>query len=129
MSFDAVRESAETKINTWGVLPASYDNVQFDSSSYDEWVRVTVIDGESFPRSIVGGSCKVRRTGFVSVQIFTKQWLGSSLARQYADDISNLFSNTSDGTIVYETASGLRVGHSEDVYQYNVLIPFIYDEV
>jgi len=48
VSFDEVRQSAESLITAWGGLPIAYDNVPFDSSAYDSWVRITVQDGDSF---------------------------------------------------------------------------------
>lgn len=127
MGFDTARGSAEGIISGWGSVPVAYDNVEFDSTAQDNWARITILDGDSFNRSL-GGSC-IRRTGIVVVQLFTKQWLGSSIARKYADELSVLFTNVRDGDVIYDVASVTRVGHETDFYQLNINIPFYIDEV
>lgn len=129
LGFDTIRQSAETIFNSWGTIPVAYDNVRPDFDQKDEaaWARITIVDGDSFNQSL-GGTC-IRRTGDVVIQIFTQQWEGSSLARQYADELSTLFSNKRSGDVQYWVARSLRVGHANDLYQYNVIIPFQYDEV
>lgn len=128
MSFETIRQSAETKIQSWGGLPIAYDNVRFDSNEHDAWVKIVVLDGDSFAGSLAG-SCKIKRTGLIGISINTKQWEGSKAARVYADEISAEFSNTRDGSITYNTAYANRVGYANDVFRLNVYVPFTYHEV
>ena len=125
MSFDTPRKSAETILETWAGLPVAYDNVAFDSTAQAEWVRVTVLDGDSFNAAL--GSACVRSTGLVTVQVFTEQSKGSAGNRKYADQIAALFNGIVDDGVTYHAASLTRVGHSEDFYQMNVTIPFQHD--
>lgn len=127
MGFDTTRSSAEGIISGWGSVPVAYDNVEFDSTAQDNWARITILDGDRFNQSL-GGSC-IRGTGIVVVQLFTKQWQGSAIARGYADELSALFTNVIDGDVVYGVATVTRVGHETDFYQLNINIPFQLDEV
>jgi len=125
MSFDIPRKSAYGILDLWSGLPIAYDNVNFDSNKHKEWVRVTLIDGDSFGTAI-GANC-VRHTGIIVIQIFTQQWVGTGDARRYADEISNLFKGVIDIGVVYKAAKIKRVGHSGDYNQTNLSIPWQLD--
>jgi hypothetical protein len=127
MGFDTIRASAETIINGWGSIPVAFDNVAFDTTAHDSWARITVLDGDSFNNAL-GGNC-LRRTGIITIQVFTPQWSGSATGRAYAEELSGLFTNTVDGNVIYGVAALTRVGHDQDIYQLNVSIPFTFDEV
>ena len=126
--FDVPRRSAETMLKGWSEtvgLPVAYDNVPFDSTKYDEWVRVTVLNGDSF-EAAVGSNC-VRNTGLITVQIFTNQWDGSSACRQYADQIADIFKGVVDKDVTYRAGALTRVGHDGDFFQMNIVIPYQHD--
>ena len=121
-SATSVIDSAEGILNTWGGLPIAFDNIRFDSQAQDDWVRITIVDGDSFKESI--GCDRITRTGLVIVQIFTKAEKGARPARVYADTISALYANSTDGNIIYYTPSLTRVGSAEGFFQINVNVPF-----
>ena len=121
-SLVEVLDSAETILNTWGELPIAFDNVKFDPATNNRWVRLTVVDGDSFKESI--GCDRIKRTGIVTVQIFTETGIGSRIARTYADTITNLYKNITSGNVIYRTPSATRIGYENGVFQINVNIPF-----
>jgi hypothetical protein len=125
MNFDTPRESAETIMKNWGLIPINYDNVQFDSKLYDEWARVTVASGDSFNACI--GANIIRNTGLVIISLFNKQWSGSAETRDRADEVAALFNGVVDNGVVYLASSLDRVGHATDYYQLNLSIPYQYD--
>ena len=125
MNFDAPRQSAETIMENWGLIPINYDNVQFDSTLHDEWARITVAPGDSFNACI--GASIIRNTGLIVISIFTKQWGGSAESRDRADEIAALFNGVVDNGVVYLASSLDRVGHSTDFYQMNLQIPYQFD--
>ena len=125
MSFDAPRKSAEVILRNWGGIPIAYDNVEFDSTEQVEWCRITVAPGDSFEAAI-GTDC-TRHIGLVVIQIFGKQWNGSSTTRERADEIAGLFRGVVEDGIFYRAANLIRVGHEQDFYQMNVSIPYQHD--
>ena len=127
MSFDAPRKSAEVILRNWGAIPIAYDNVKFDSTEQEEWCRITIAPGDSFNASL-GSNCE-RHIGLVVVQVFSKQWTGSSTTRERADEIATLFRGVVDGEVTYRTAMLTRVGHSQDFYQMNITVPYQQDSI
>lgn len=125
MSFTDVTKSSETKLSAWDGIPIAYDNVDMTPPDDAPWCRTYVVDGDGF-NAAIGEDC-IRRTGLVIVQVFTPTHIGSTQARQLADDISNLFINSRDGDIQYYVPYIVRVGYIDKIYQLNINIPFIQD--
>lgn len=122
MSFDAARKSSEKILENWGTLPVAFDDVNFDSTKYENWARTYVVDGDTFGVSI-GDNC-VTYTGLIMVQLFTKKHSGSAPARQYGDEVAKLFKGVVDNGVIYRPASAVRVGYSGGFYQLNISIPW-----
>jgi len=63
----------------------------------------------------------------VVIQVFGKQWSGSSTTRERADEIAELFRGVVEDGIFYRAAALERVGHDQDFYQMNVTVPYQHD--
>jgi len=126
MGFDRIRESAEVIMSGFVSAPVAFDNVDFKSMDQTDWVRITILDGDSFLAAI-GTNC-IRHTGIITIQVFISRNEGTSIARTYAQEIAGLFNNVVDDRVTYQVAALTRIGYQEGFYQLNVDIPFQYDE-
>ena len=136
MSFDTVRGKVETSMaalaaGTWaasGSPVVAYDNVNFDARNQTTWARVMLEPGDSFNKSIES-DFQIRHVGLVVVALYTRLRTGAAPLLGYADDVSDTFSNTRSGAVWFDQARIIRIGEIDEVYQVNVSIPYVYDEV
>lgn len=124
MSFEALRESVETRMaDNWSSTPIAYGNVDYSPTSAD-WVRITVAPGIGETQGIRGATPRVRDFGVVSLQVFTAEGKGTKAGMTLVDSFLSLFEHARfDGILTY-TGSVSVVGVREGWHQINVTIPF-----
>lgn len=96
MSFEVERQILEGQFKTgWNAsgasaVPIFWDAVPFEPVDGSPYVRVTILNGDSYPASI-GGEMG-RNFGFFIVDIFGSESTGSSVCRQLADYVKTIMS-------------------------------------
>ena len=129
MTFESIRLAIESRMAQWTAAPIEYDGapkspaVQAAIDAKESWVRLTIIHGDSNTASVASAP-EVRRTGLVSVQIFTPENRGSRPAAVLADSISAHIEYYRSGDFETLAASVQRIGPSDGWYQYNISCPF-----
>jgi len=89
MMYDVVQQSLEEFVQAqWGnTTQIAYDNVEFNSELYNEFMRMNVVFGDGMSRTITQGC--FRQKGLLLLSIFTKPGKGTArqleLAKQAAD--------------------------------------------
>lgn len=125
MGFADERKSIENRFKTeWTATPIAFDNVPFDPPSNADWVRLSIINGDSGYRSL-GSS--TRHTGIISVQIFTPVNKATKTSRQYADIVSDIFSDQIFDEIVTDVSSINIIDDDDAWLQTNVTTPYYRD--
>ena len=124
MSFDALRQTLETRMaDNWASTPIAYNNVDFEPST-DQWVRFTVLTGSGETLGLQGSTVYVRDRGLVSLQIFAKDAVGTAGSMALADTFLTIFEHARFGGILTYTGSVQVVGNNNGWHQTNVTIPF-----
>lgn len=77
MKYDVVQQSIEEFVKTnWTATAVQYDNVDFKSDLYQEYMQCTVVFGEGSQRSVTKGC--YRQVGLLLLTIKTKPGTGSA---------------------------------------------------
>jgi len=125
MSFADERKSIENRFNTeWTATPIAYDNVPFNPPSNADWVRLNIQNGDSGYRSL---ESSIRHTGIINVQIFTPINKATKTSRQYADIVSDIFSDQRFDDIVTNVSSINIIADDDAWLQTNVTTPYYRD--
>lgn len=123
--FSDERKFIENRFNAeWTATPVAYANVPFNPPANSEWVRLTILNGDSGYRAM---ECLKRYTGVISVQIFAPINTGSKISLEYADIIASIFSETKFDDIVTDVASIITVDVDKAWLQTNVDISYYRD--
>ncbi|MEE9140767.1 MAG: phage tail terminator-like protein [Alphaproteobacteria bacterium] len=109
-------------------VPIHYDNVAGDPPAASSWVRLTVVEGDSF-QVAMGSTRRFRDTGVAIVQVFTPLGSGDGEAREIADDVQGIFKGLTVSGVVFRKPRAARIGPDGRFYQVNVTIPFQADEI
>jgi hypothetical protein len=131
MSFEAIRLAVEGHMATWSEAPIAWDNYPESQAVKDAqvakapWVRVAINHGDSFTAGL-GSAPHVRRTGLISLQVFTGEDKSSRNAHLIADSLAKHLQYYTDGPFSTRAASMQRVGPRDGYYQANVTVPFRY---
>lgn len=125
MSFSDERQSIENRFKTeWTATPIAFDNVPFNPPNNADWVRLNIQNGDSGYRAL---GCGTRHTGIINVQIFTPVNSATMTSRQYADIVSDIFSNQRFDDIVTDVSSINLIGDDKAWFQINVTTPYYRD--
>src|SRR5512143_941774 len=93
MSYDAQRQAIEERFHdNWTATPLSkvaWDNVAFAPPPNDEWVRLSIVGGDSNRMTI--GSSLHRSVGIIYVSCFVPVAKGSARAFALADAAAAIF--------------------------------------
>ena len=129
--FADAHKTIEERVSTnWTSTSIAYENVQAKefSDGDQDWVRVTVIEGDSGQIGIGGvGAALHRNLGIVVIEVYTREDKGGRQARAHADGLAALFRGVQDNDITFRTPRVLPVGVDEGWYQVNVQVPFQWD--
>lgn len=103
--------------------PVSYDNVVFDSTNLDYWVRLTI--NNSSDTSAIG---ELRTVGIITVECFCKINLGTRDLKTLAQTAADIFGYMEFDGVRCQAPSIERQGIQGDWYKLNVYINFWFDE-
>lgn len=94
-----------------------------------QWVRFTVIHGDSKLRSWSGSTMNYDRRGICFIQIFVPLGSGTRAASDLSHGVLNILEGKNFGTLETGTGSLLEIGQGDDAKdQTQVRISFSYDE-
>jgi len=126
VNLDSVSQLIESEFaKCWDDrCPVAYDNYPFKGQG--EWVRLTIMPGESFSRSVANGPC-LRTVGMVTLQIFTPKDQGVAKSNRHMQAFKEIFEHQRLQGIVFRGSSMVRDGSQESIYMTNVSIPFQWD--
>lgn len=138
-SITAARDAILTMFKTgWdaqgGTIPlVVYDDaVESIPKNAAPWVRIQVKHGPSNQATLGGvGNRRFRKTGIVTVQVFTESSGGLTLSDAYAKIAVDIFegnTTTPDG-VMFTNVTAKEIGNVGDWFQTNVTASFNYDIV
>lgn len=112
---------------TWTYTPVAWENVQFDATNLDEWVRF-VDQNASGNRAALGNNPLYRYRGIVTVQIFVKPNVGQKRVSDLIDNLTTLFRDQVISGVNFGVPHPTKIGIRDGWYQVNVLCPYYRDE-
>lgn len=122
MSWSTEREDIEGRLDTnWSTTPIAFQNVDFDPPDNSEWVRLSILNGETVYNTLGGG---LEHLGVIMMQIFSPKNIGTATVRGYADTLAGIFENAEFNDVICRAASIDNIGVVNDWYQVNVNIPY-----
>jgi hypothetical protein len=125
MSFADERKSIENRFKAeWTATPIAFDNVPFNPPFNSDWVRLNIQNGDSGYRSL---ESSIRHTGIINVQIFTPVNKATKTSRQYADIVSDIFSDQRFDDIVTNISSINIIDDDDAWLQTNITTPYYRD--
>lgn len=126
MSYQTALAAIEQRFQTqWGTTtPVQWPNRNYEPVAGDEWVRLTVLDGQSFMAGMGFSSNLFRHPGLIIVSIFVPRGSGERRVNELVDSVSGIWRNAQFGEILCRAPSVEKVGESGEWYQVNVSVPF-----
>lgn len=122
----------KTAWDTTGLI-AVYENVKGAvPTTQVAWARPVIRHGTGGTQSLTGGlsTTTFERTGLMVVSIFIPNGNGLSLARSLGTTVANAFEGKATASAVwFRNVRIVEVGPSDEWYQFNVVIEFVYDEI
>lgn len=146
MAFVNARTAIGTLLTTnWVVSPGgaartpiAWPNVDFTPPRGSPWIRVAIIEGESFQLTLGGPTNVHRHPGVVYVSVFVPQNTGDAAVRLLADQVAAIFRSVAvDGTdggtdevLRFRTPRLRPMGSADGVYyQMNCEVPYVRDAI
>jgi hypothetical protein len=129
LTYEAERLAIETRFNaSWATATEiAWDNVEYTPTQGTDFVRLTIIDGDSSQVSL-GNSPLHRSIGIIDIGIFVSLNSGTASARGYADRAAAIFREAQFSGILCRSPAIYRIGENDGWFQYNVTVPFHRDE-
>ena len=107
-NWDEINNALSTRLNdNWVTTPIAWDNVPYDPTPNQEWVRAAMIPTVTENAALADAT---RRQGIYAIQIFTPLNRGSGRAYELADMLSAIFSNQQFSNVVCYAAETTRIG-------------------
>jgi len=135
MKFAQVQQSLEEYIKAqWTATQVAYDNVQFNSDIYDQYIRCNILFGEGSKRTVTVGC--YRQVGVLMLTVFVKPAVGRARLLELANIAATLVTDVRVGAVLPLVAPvvnlkvpDLIVDNTERSgwVQANVSSPFYYD--
>ena len=135
MKFAQVQQSIEEYIKAqWTETQVAYDNVQFNSDLYDQYLRCNILFGEGRKRTITVGC--YRQIGMLMLTVFVKPAVGRARLLDLANIAATLVTDVRVGAtlplvapVVNLKVPDLILDNTERSgwVQANVSSPFYYD--
>lgn len=123
-----IRERLSSQI---GDTPIDWPNASFSPPDPPSiWLRLSILDGESF-QTTIGAETNVHRSvGIIIVQIFGPANEGDKDTLAMADTVAAIFRNWCGTTVRCRAATVKAIGpDGQGWYQVNVSVPFKRDEL
>lgn len=130
MSFSSDAAEIRTKFSTGfaalrPTVPIVYDGMEYRADGKTPWVRLTILQGESYRLDATGPAVAFINTGMAVVQIFTPaDTPGDGLALGIADDVATVLKEQKLTKVWLRTPTLSRLGLEGPWYQVNVKVPF-----
>ena len=113
--------------NWAGVTTIAWPNLQFDSTKSIEFVRISVIPGDSLQKSMGGITNVFRQFGLVLIQIYIDRNSGARRSVELADLAITFFHGLSLTDVTFESPNSEHIGVIDSWYQKNVSCEFYSD--
>lgn len=126
MSYETELSDITNYFNTgWGnTTQVAWPNVQFDPQDLDEWVTLTILNGDAVQGS-AGSSVNLHRHfGTIVHQIFVEPNSGAKRARELADMICDIWRGIYLNNLLFRTPNVTVIGIADGRYQINVSCAF-----
>lgn len=132
MGFDSIKGSIEKHFqDNWDAFtPIEFSNILLQKSPNESWVRLTILNGESFMNGFTGGGVNQYRTpGLIVLNIFIPVGGGTSEGDKIADKAKDILRGAHFDGITCFVPSLTEIGIDGDWYQLNLTTPFNIDEI
>lgn len=131
MNYEQTRAALESYFSAnYLDTDVAYENVEFKTSKGTPWVEFRIIDGNESLLSLASeGNRMYRRTGLVSVKVFTAENTGTKQARDLADKIAGLFRTKSISGAIFGSPNIARRENKDGWLQTTVTISFYVDSI
>ena len=114
-------------------LIAVYENVRGAvPTAQAAWARPSIRHASGGGQSLTGALNKIKyiRHGIMIVSIFIPNGNGLSLGRSLGKTVADAFEGKATASAVwFRNVRTVEVGPSDEWYQFNVVIEFVYDEI
>lgn len=133
MGHAADSQTIRERFNTrWPIeqasVPFTFEDVDYTPTEGQAWVRLTILPGEQTQASM-GTYRRFRRTGVVSVQIFTPAGSGDGLAKELADSVADIFLGRTVEGVIFRGTGLTRVGVDGAWTVWNANTPYQADDL
>jgi hypothetical protein len=130
MSFAQAQLDIESRFySNFTACPVKYENVDYDPQPGVSYAEIYVVESDN-RRSDIGTNNPLHRTdGIISVNVYTKKYIGSKTGRTLADTAAAVFRDAKFSGITCLSPLVRNVGESGDWFVVNMTCPFYRDEV
>lgn len=112
----------------WGnKTEVAWPNLSLDSTQLSEWIRISVIFGDSDQKEMGGVTNKHRQFGTVIVEIYVDQDSGARRSLELADFASNFFHTVKVTDVTFRSPDIDHIGIESSWYKKNVACDFYSD--
>lgn len=111
----------------WTYTSIDRENVHFDKSNLEEWIRIRVMPAGARQVSL-GNNPLFRYRGITLIQVYIKDGIGVGRANILADHVSDLFRNLVLGRIHFGVPEATKMGNKDGWYGLNVDCPYYREE-
>ena len=125
--FDRFKD--QLALSAYSALPVSYPNLKFTPPSNSEWLRVQLEPADSHTASLSAGMQRFRSVGLLVIGVFIPVGESNADALAIADAIAAFYRGATLSGLSLQAPSISRVGSAQGFYQYNVIVPYRYDDL
>lgn len=124
MSYESELQIIESEFtDKWTYTDIAYQNVNFNPSTADSWVRLNVLPASASQISM-GSTPYFRYNGVVVVQVFTRPGTGGKGSMRLVDYVTTIFRAKNIGGIQFGVPVVAHVGSINGWNQVNVNCPY-----
>lgn len=127
MTFNEIRAAIEVRASKWTMgndtPPVAYDGFDVATGMTAPWVRLSILDGDSFT-ACIGDKPEPRRTGIIMLEIYTDVGGGSAEARKIADSLAAHFEYWQQDKLSTNAGRVIPVPAETDCFRLNFSIGF-----
>jgi hypothetical protein len=124
---NAIRSRFKSQVADALGLAVQYDNAPVARRDGEQWMRLTIRDGE-WRQQTIGAQRRYRNNGLAIASIFVPANQGDRDALTIADAIVSAFRGVTVDDVRYLTPSVRSAGLQQNEWQVNVHIPFVADD-
>ena len=122
--FEEVEQIIETIMqNSWHDTPVYFDNVLLKQSMETPYVTCKIDWLDAYG----AGPMRTRNDGYILLEVFVPQNIGSRLATKLIDKLNDIFKSSGTGNLHFKPGQPQRIGNNNGWYQRNLNVPFYFD--